>query len=168
VLAWFNRLLFYFTGQAFHWCPDFEGAAKEFARVLKPDGVLVLIWNLEDRENAGWVAELRNRVEAYEKGSPQFRLGLWRKFFEVPSYGQLFQDHTEEKWTYALLGSEDIVVNRACTKSYIAVLDDEEKAKVVEDVRGIVKRGDGLVWTDEENGLFEYPYSTTVVACRKK
>lgn len=35
--------------QAFHWCPDHESALKEFARVLKPDGVVVLTWNLEDR-----------------------------------------------------------------------------------------------------------------------
>ena len=35
--------------QAFHWCPDFDAALTEFARVLKPDGVVVFIWNLEDR-----------------------------------------------------------------------------------------------------------------------
>ena len=36
--------------QAFHWChPSYDAAAKEFARVLKPGGVLALIWNLEDR-----------------------------------------------------------------------------------------------------------------------
>jgi ubiquinone/menaquinone biosynthesis C-methylase UbiE len=35
--------------QAFHWCPDFDLACAEFARILKPDGVLAFIWNLEDR-----------------------------------------------------------------------------------------------------------------------
>ena len=35
--------------QAFHWCPDYEKAAQEFARVLKPQGTLAFIWNLEDR-----------------------------------------------------------------------------------------------------------------------
>lgn len=36
--------------QAFHWChPDYESAVREFARVLKPDGVVALVWNLEDR-----------------------------------------------------------------------------------------------------------------------
>lgn len=39
----------YFYFQAFHWCPDHEAAAKEFARILKPDGVVAFIWNLEDR-----------------------------------------------------------------------------------------------------------------------
>lgn len=35
--------------EAFHWCPDYDGASKEFARILKPDGVVAFIWNLEDR-----------------------------------------------------------------------------------------------------------------------
>ena len=35
--------------EAFHWCPDYEKAALEFARVLKPQGTLAFIWNLEDR-----------------------------------------------------------------------------------------------------------------------
>ena len=37
------------TRQAFHWCPDHEAAIKEFSRILKPNGVVILIWNLEDR-----------------------------------------------------------------------------------------------------------------------
>ena len=35
--------------QAFHWCPDYNKAFIEFARVLKPGGIVALIWNLEDR-----------------------------------------------------------------------------------------------------------------------
>jgi ubiquinone/menaquinone biosynthesis C-methylase UbiE len=35
--------------QAFHWCTDYDAAMTEFARILNPNGVLALIWNLEDR-----------------------------------------------------------------------------------------------------------------------
>ncbi len=35
--------------QAFHWCPDYDKAVAEFARVLKPQGIVAFIWNLEDR-----------------------------------------------------------------------------------------------------------------------
>jgi hypothetical protein len=47
-------------------------------------------------------------------------------------------------------------------------LPEDEKAKVVDDIKGILKKGDGLVWTDKEKGEFEYPYRTWVVIAKKK
>jgi len=35
--------------QAFHWCLDHGKALAEFARILKKDGAVVLLWNLDDR-----------------------------------------------------------------------------------------------------------------------
>ncbi|KAI0690572.1 S-adenosyl-L-methionine-dependent methyltransferase [Cytidiella melzeri] len=154
--------------QAFHWCPDFNKAAEEFARVLKPDGIVALIWNLEDRDGAEWVAQLRDRIEHHEAGTPQFRLELWRETFTTPCYLQNFEAQEEKVFSYKLLGSEKIAVDRACSKSYIAVLPEDEKKNVVEDVKAIVQRGDGLVWTDKEKGEFEYPYKTFVVIAKKK
>lgn len=154
--------------QAFHWCPDYDAAAREFARVLKPDGVVALIWNLEDRDGARWVAQLRDRIERHEGGTPQFRLGLWRATFGTPGYQALFAPPEETQWSDQLLGTERIVVDRACSKSYIAVLPEEERKQVVEDIKGILARGDDLVWTDKEKGEFEYPYKTYVVIAKKK
>jgi hypothetical protein len=48
LLAW-SRTHMHSSIQAFHWCPDHDKASVEFARILKPGGVLVFIWNLEDR-----------------------------------------------------------------------------------------------------------------------
>ena len=154
--------------QAFHWCPDYDKAAAEFARVLKPGGVVAMIWNLEDREGAAWVAQLRDRIERHESGTPQFRLNLWRAFFDAPAYASNFEPHGEQTWKYALPGTRDIVVNRALSKSYIAVLPPDEKEKVVQDVDEILRKGEGKKWTDESQGIFEYPYGTLVVTCRKK
>lgn len=119
-------------------------------------------------DGAGWVAQLRDRIEQHENGSPQFRLGLWRATFDTPSYKELFAPPEEATWSYNLLGSESIVVDRACSKSYIAILPDDQKSQVVEDVKAILKKGDGLVWTDKEKGEFEYPYKTYVVIAKKK
>ncbi|KAG2753235.1 S-adenosyl-L-methionine-dependent methyltransferase [Suillus brevipes Sb2] len=154
--------------QAFHWCPDYGKASAEFGRILKKDGAVVFIWNLEDRDGAGWVAQLRDRIEAHEKGTPQFRLNLWRKTFSTPEYISLFHPQEEEEWAYHLLANEQIVTDRAQSKSYIAVLPPDEKAKVVEDIKGILDRGDGRVWINKEEGTYQYPYKTYIVVARKK
>ncbi|KZP11946.1 S-adenosyl-L-methionine-dependent methyltransferase [Athelia psychrophila] len=150
--------------QAFHWCPDYEAAAKEFARVLKPNGVVALIWNLEDRDAAAWVAQLRELIEAHK----YFRLGLWRAFFSAPSYGALFKPEKEETWEYTLPGTLEIVTERALSFSYIAILGEEERKGMGEEIKKIIGRGDGLVWRDEAKGEFDYPYQTNVVICEKQ
>ncbi|PCH38048.1 S-adenosyl-L-methionine-dependent methyltransferase [Wolfiporia cocos MD-104 SS10] len=156
------------VAQAFHWCPDYDKASAEFARILKPNGIVAVIWNLEDRDGAAWVAQLRDRIEGHEQGTPQFRLGLWRATFSTPSYTRLFESPEERTWSYTLPGTRDIVINRALSKSYVAVLSPDEKEKVVKDINAILDRKDGLVWTDEEKGIFEYPYGTFVVVWKKK
>ncbi|KAF7976706.1 hypothetical protein HWV62_5869 [Athelia sp. TMB] len=166
--AWADAII---VAQAFHWCPDYDAAAAEFARVLKPGGVLALIWNLEDRGVAAWVGQQRDVIEAHEAGSPQFRLGLWRALFDQPAYRARFGEHREETWAYTLPGTLEIVTERAHSKSYISILSEEERAKVDREIEKIVARGEGMTWADEEKkarGEFEYPYKTTVVICEKK
>jgi len=156
------------VAQAFHWCPDFASASEEFARILKPGGVLALIWNLEARESAKWVAQVRDRVEVHEQGSPQYRLGLWRQAFDTAAYQKAFERPQEEMWSAPLPATLDIVVDRACSKSYMAILSPEEIAKARENLTAIVKRGEDKVWINESEGVFEYPYKTDVVISRKK
>ncbi|KAJ7769023.1 S-adenosyl-L-methionine-dependent methyltransferase [Mycena olivaceomarginata] len=156
------------VAQALHWAPDFGRAAEEFGRILKPGGVLVFIWNLEDRDAAKWVAQVRDRVEQYEGGVPQYRLGLWRQIFDTAQYQKAFEAPEEKSWSIPLPASADIVVDRVRSKSYIALLPDEEKAIVKEDLATILKKGDGKVWINESEGIFEYPYKTDVVVARRK
>lgn len=119
------------------------------------------------RDAARWVAQLRNRIEQHENGTPQFRLNLWRQIFDTPSYKKFFVSPLEKDWSYTLPGTIDIVLDRASSKSYVAILPEDEKTKVREDVRTIVERGEDKVWTDEAQGVFEYPYKTYVVIAHK-
>ncbi|KAJ7046828.1 S-adenosyl-L-methionine-dependent methyltransferase [Mycena alexandri] len=156
------------VAQAFHWCPDFARASEEFGRILKPGGVLALIWNLEDRATAKWVAQVRDRIEQYEQGSPQYRLGKWRQAFDTESYQKAFEPPQEQTFIAPLQATADIVVDRACSKSYMAILPEDEIAKVRQDLAAIVNRGEGKIWINESEGIFEYPYKTDVVIGRRK
>ena len=120
------------------------------------------------REKAGWVAQLRDRIERHEEGTPQFRLMLWRQAFDTPSYKNFFLPHTEKVWPYTLETTLENTIDRACSKSYVAVLHEAAKAEVRMDIDAIVKRGDDKVWIDEQRGTFEYPYNCYVVVAHKK
>ena len=86
----------------------------------------------------------------------------------MPGYTANFEPPEEKVWEYVLEGTRDIVVNRYCTKSYIAILPPEEKQKVVDDIDSVLGEKDMLKWIDEDKGTFEYPYQTLLVLWRKK
>ena len=121
------------------------------------------------RDAAAWVASLRDRIEPHENGTPQYRLNLWRQMFDTPSYLKLFTSPPEERvWEYTLPGTRDIVIDRANSKSYIQLLPDAEREQVRVDIGAIVDKGEGLVWRNKEEGVFDYPYKTTVVTFNRK
>jgi len=154
--------------QAYHWCPDYEAASVEFSRILKPMGIVAYIWNLEDRDRARWVSEVRDVIQVHEQNTPQFRHMYWRQTFDTPSYQREFNPPEERTWSYKLRATKEIVVDRASSKSYIAVLPDDKKAQVQEEIRKIVDHGLDRVWIDEMQGIFEYPYKTWVVIAHKR
>ncbi|KAF7323003.1 Histone H2B [Mycena chlorophos] len=144
--------------QAFHWCPDYNLACEEFGRALKPGGVLALIWNVEDRDGAKWVAQLRDCVERFEEGSPQYRHGYWRQTFDTPGYKKYFEPPVENNSRYTLDVNSEIAIDRACSKSFIVVLNDAQKVQVRADLAAILDKGEEKVWVDEKAGVFKYPY----------
>jgi len=111
---------------------------------------------------------VRNLIEQFEQGTPQFRLGLWRALFETQSFQNFFRPHKEQPWSYSLVGSLDVVTTRAMSKSYVAVQPEDIKAKTKVDITEIVQRGDEKQWIDKDKGLFEYPYRTLVVVFQRK
>ena len=86
----------------------------------------------------------------------------------MPLYAQLFHPHEETIFSYTLPATLDIVADRVCSKSYVAVQPEDEKQKVRQTVKNILDTGHDKVWIDEKEGIFEYPYKTYVVAMRRK
>ncbi len=113
---------------------------------------------------------MRESYETFEQGSPQFRLGLWRGVFASPSYSSLFQEPIilDREIRFSLPSTLATVEDRVCSKSYIAVLSEDDKGKVRNRIQKIVSKGDDLTWIDESNGVFEFPYTTTVVFMKRK
>ncbi|THH04668.1 hypothetical protein EW145_g5346 [Phellinidium pouzarii] len=152
---------------SFNWCLHHEESVKEFARILKPDGVIYLLWNLQDRWNFAWVKQ----VDTICQPSATYwetEFDKWRNVFTVPSYSTYFQP-PEEK---TISSTESVTLENftlhAFTRSAVAILPDEGKEKVREGIRDIVQRGEDLKWTDKEKGLIEVPYSNLIVVFRRK
>ncbi|KDE08777.1 hypothetical protein MVLG_00884 [Microbotryum lychnidis-dioicae p1A1 Lamole] len=154
--------------QAFHWVgTDGSKAIKEIARVLKPGGLCAMIWNLEDREQP-WVAKVREIYEHHEAGTPQYRLGLWKSIFRTEEYTTSFSEHSLKNYSQILTTNEDLVVNRALSKSYITALPKEKQDELAGRIRDIVKGAEDKVWIDEGKGTFEYPYTTDLFTFTRK
>jgi SAM-dependent methyltransferase len=68
------------AGQAFHWF-DPERARTEFARILKPEGWVVLVWNLRRKGATPFLAAYERLLEVYrtDRGEVEF----WRRSDEM-------------------------------------------------------------------------------------
>jgi hypothetical protein len=120
------------------------------------------------REAAGWVAQFRDQMKVHENGTPQLTSDLLRQMFSTPQYTFSFQPHEEKEFAYRVPTTDQCVIDRILSWSYITVLPSEEKAKLVEDIKGILDRGDDKVWISKEEGTYQHPYKTCVLVSRKK
>ena len=92
---------FVVAGQAFHWFRSTE-ARKEFARILKPGGWTVLVWN--DRDTAStpflrdYEAFVRKYANDYEQVSHKWAAGYGaiERFF-APNEMKVIKQHNEQR-----------------------------------------------------------------------
>ena len=113
-----------------------------------------------------WVGQVRDIIETHEQGTPQFRRMLWREIFDTVSYQKFFKPPEEKTWSYVLETTKESVIDRALSKSYIAILPEDTKIQVKMNLERIIDQGDKVL-VDESKGVFEYPYTTWVVVSQK-
>lgn len=137
--------------QAFHWFASSE-AMNEIRRVLKPKGVLGLIWNIRD-EACAWVAALSRIMQPYEAGTPRFHEAQWRSVFPAAGFAEL----KELKFRHAHRGSfETVVVDRIMSGSFIAALPADSRATVEHEIRQLINSHAGL----NDRTEVSFPYQT--------
>lgn len=111
------------VAQAFHWF-DHRRALPEIARILKPGGHIALVWNLRD-ERIPWVKRLGRIISAQ---------GETTDSVEILAASDLFEDPVHEGFKNWQDVNRDSIVDLVASRSYVAVLSEEERAAKLAEV----------------------------------
>jgi SAM-dependent methyltransferase len=144
--------------QAFHWFATKETLA-EIRRVLKPGGCLGLVWNVRD-ERVAWVAGLTRIMAPFERETPRYGSGEWRRPFPAEGFSPL----REHRFSFGHRGpAERVIVDRVLSVSFIAALPPEKRDRVADQIRALIAATPELAGKDE----VVFPYETVAFSYRK-
>jgi SAM-dependent methyltransferase len=126
-----------FAGQAFHWFAN-DDAIAEIARVLRPGGVLSLVWNSGDEERPSplpeayraYLDELRS-VAAFKDAPP------WQDVLARGPFGEVHEGGVPHDHVLDRAG----LLENARTVSWIASRPDEEQAAIVKRLGELLPEG---------------------------
>ncbi|TCD61188.1 hypothetical protein EIP91_008813 [Steccherinum ochraceum] len=161
-----------FGATAFHWTRDYVAAVKELNRVLKPDGVVIFIWQLEDRDTDGWAKDMWELGDVYQHQTGNYKTHFmdwpFHDVFNTDEYKQHFKAPEKEHIDYYSEGTDDIVIARFKTWSKIASLEPQKQSEVAQQLKDVLtSRADTKQWLDKEKGTFKVPMHTPVITIRR-
>lgn len=139
-------------GQAFHWFAE-EAALRETHRVLRPRGVLALVWNrrIEDDPVNRRISEL---LAPYQADAPTHRFDSWRSAFGST---ELFGSLEERVFANQQVLDGDGFEARIGSISFIAALAEPERSRVLGRARSLAGGATAVV-----------PYRCEVQTCRAR
>lgn len=117
------------VAQAWHWM-DTERASAEVARVLRPGGVLGLVWNIRD-ERVPWVMELSrilSRPEAHVVEAQRPRIAAP---FPAPEEHVVSWVHEQDR---------DAFIDLIASRSYVITMDPGDRAALLAEVDDLLDR----------------------------
>ncbi|MGV8874148.1 MAG: class I SAM-dependent methyltransferase [Rhodococcus sp. (in: high G+C Gram-positive bacteria)] len=139
-------------GQAWHWVEP-VAASREIGRVLRPGGILGLIWNIRD-ESQPWVRQLNSVVS---------RGGALTMFDDGPPpiadpFGQL----DEQRWAWSRTVNRSQLTDLVRSRSFYITAGSDERDKIDHDL--------GALFDDLDLGgssTIELPYVTRAFLTKK-
>jgi SAM-dependent methyltransferase len=141
--------------QALHWM-DHDRVLIEVRRVVRPGGVLALVWNERD-ESVSWVRELTDLIEARSGGRPYpgHRDQSWDELV-----GQIggFRHISTDRYPNPVASSRELVVERVRSTSFVAVMDPPSRECLISEVRDVLAQHDETRHEEQ----FDYPHDTVV------
>lgn len=146
------------VAQAFHWFSNMA-SLDEFARILKPGGHLVFIWNEQD-ENQAWVKDLVEFMWQWKDDAPQHRDMKWKN---VLAEQTRFGPFSYGEFPNPLQMDRQGVIDRVFSTSFIA-RQPEDQAKIIRE---------GVIAILDKHGVFlngatgQYPYSSQLHIAKK-
>ena len=134
-------------GQAWHWV-DVPKASAEAVRVLRPGGVLGLVWNVRDT-SVDWV----DRLGGVIRGSAAERMIETDSVRVDPPFGPL--ERRDVRWSRPM--TVDDVVAMAASRSSVIALTPEERNDVFDGVRQLLATHPETAGRER----FDLPYVTS-------
>jgi SAM-dependent methyltransferase len=144
------------VAQAFHW---FDGpvALAEVHRIVRPGGGLGLVWNVRDHSTP-WVGEMSRIVDEYGDAIRRHESGEWRVAFDGR---RDFTPLEVEEFRNVQTVDEAHVLDRVSSTSFIAMMSDSEREKVLNRVREVLASHPDTRGKER----FEFPHLTRVYCC---
>ncbi|MDQ2649262.1 MAG: class I SAM-dependent methyltransferase [Actinomycetota bacterium] len=123
------------VAQAFHWF-EAPAALAEIRRVLRPGGGLAILWNERDEATA-WVAEMSRLISWHERTVSRYQHTDWSA---VVAAAGGFTPLQEQRVSWEQPMTRDLLADRVRSISYIAVMPEPQRERLVASVDALVAR----------------------------